>query len=401
MPEHRTYSIGYVMVREFIRDREGVTIGIRGLRWPDGRSIEVRQEELFPKSRQTNFESLRKPTYHDRALECGGMVRMRLFADPLHSARFTADNIHLLTTSQYESEELMRFGHGQVRIFTPQEVTLKRRWLEKSPQGKAIVDANLAKAQGVRREDMLENLLAQELPGRERYRALCYLFNADASMQGSPREESLLRDNLLTFFQLPEMQPVITQASLGYRPVKPYLLVRSLDPDNRVRASFAFHPSDAEQIRQDKAGRLVAKHFLTPEECVAKIVPRILQCPRFDVLPCMVYPFSMEQMRMGEGYSDFMIRKVARMNQASHLIDAQGGYHPLVREMGLKLAPGGSYVIVESLFDKSLPACEPELLAREHQRYTRSPKPLAQEKDVQHDSQESCEAQDSALRPGW
>ncbi|MCR5812911.1 MAG: hypothetical protein K6G15_00265 [Desulfovibrio sp.] len=377
MQEKRPYRVGYVMVREFLCDREGKAFGITGLRWPDGKEIQVIQEagdEAGQGQRRPSFERLRTPDYQGRALACGGMLRLRLFADPLNSARFATDWPHVLTYDQSESLHLMRFGHGHVRIFTPQEVSAKRHWFAASPQGKELVEANLAKAHGVNRDEMIEELLAAEFPGRERYRALCYLYNADASLRATPKEADLVRDNLLTFFQLPEMQPVQNQAT-AYRPVKPYLLVRSLDSANRVSASFAFQPSDAEWVRRDQAGRILEKRFLSPEECLDKVMARVVRCPRFDVLPCMVYPFSMEQMRMGEGSNTYHIRKVAKMNRESHRLDEQGVYRPLVREMGFKLAPGGSFVIVESLYNQSLPACEPELLTRERACYERSPKP--------------------------
>ena len=138
---------------------------------------------------------------------------------------------------------------------------------------------------------------------------------------------------------------------------------------------------------------------LTPEECVEKVMPSILRLARFDVLPCMVYPFSMEQMRMGEDKSAHVIRKVARMNRASHHIDDKGGYHPLVREMGIKLAPGGSFVIVESLFDQALPACEPELLTRDNACYQRSPaqSPLQAQKLGQ--TEQMSQEEQFSLRP--
>ena len=398
MQEKRALGTVYVMFKAFLSDGEKIW-GITGLRWPDGEEIQVRYEEHDRAQAGPSFETLCRPDYQGRTLDCGAMLRMPLCVDPYSPGGFTTDCPHVLTYDQSESERLMRFGHGHVRVFTPKEVSSKRHWLEASPKGREIVEANLAKAPGLSREAMLEELLAAELPGRERYRALCYLFNADASMRASPREQDVIRDNLLTFYQLPEMSPVFGPGSPGYRPVKPYLLVRCLDDENRVRSSFAFKPSDTEKVRRDAAGRILEKQFLTPEECVEKVMPSILRLARFDVLPCMVYPFSMEQMRMGEDKSAHVIRKVARMNRASHHIDDKGGYHPLVREMGIKLAPGGSFVIVESLFDQKLPACEPELLTRDNACYQRSPaqSPLQAQKLGQ--SEQMSQEEQFSLRP--
>ena len=391
MQEKRPLKTAYVMLRAFLCDRDTLAWGITGLRWPDGEEIQVRFEEDQARKGQPSFESLRTPDQQGRALTYGAQLRMPLYADRLYSGGFTTDSFQVLTYDQSESQSLMRFGHGHVRVFTPQDVSSKRHWLETSPQGRKLVEAQLARTHAVSRDAVLEELLAQALPGRERYRALCYLFNVDASMRVSPRHEDIIRDNLLTFFQQPELSPVFGRASPGYRPVKPYLLIRCLDADNRVYSSFAFKPSDTESVRRDAAGRIVEKEFLTPEACVEKLMPSLLRIPYCDVLPCMVYPFSMQQMRMGEGNSGQIIRKVAKMNRESRHIDDKGVYHPLAREMGIKLAPGGSSVIVESLFDQTLPACEPELLTRDNERYQRSPKPAAQEEQKLRQSAEQAE----------
>ena len=157
MQEKRALGTVYVMFKAFLSDGEKIW-GITGLRWPDGEEIQVRYEEHDRAQAGPSFETLCRPDYQGRTLDCGAMLRMPLCVDPFSPGGFTTDCPHVLTYDQSESERLMRFGHGHVRVFTPKEVSSKRHWLEASPKGREIVEANLAKAPGLSREAMLEEL---------------------------------------------------------------------------------------------------------------------------------------------------------------------------------------------------------------------------------------------------
>ena len=379
MNDQRTSTMGFVQVKEFISDASG--IGIKSILWPNKREITVYMDmetEKAKNPRRPSFESLHtqgekwRRERQKNTLEPGGMLRMRLYQQQMLPGVYTTDWPNVLTWNLEETQSLLRFGTGLVKVYTPQEVSAKRNWLTNTPEGMERVNAFASDHPDLRYDEAIEQTLSLEMHGFERYKSLFYLYEPEHCITGTPKTANRAYDSVVNYFSQAQFTPFTDYDGLGYRPVKPHLIVRSLDKEDRILACHEFMPRDGEVVTRDTEGKALSKRFLTPNECADKVMPALKLGDHFDILPCQIYPGSMEKMRMGEKNNIVSIRSMTLMSRKSRSFDENGFCHPVARQMGIKLAHGGSCVVVDSLYDIFLPACEPMLLRDNEQRYTRA-----------------------------
>ncbi|MBO4368585.1 MAG: hypothetical protein J5803_00575 [Desulfovibrio sp.] len=399
----RSFKMAYVTVQNFLCDAEGVCYGILAKRWPNNETITVVMDMETKKSsnpRRPSFEDLRfnqqkqrRDPLHHKLLP-GGMLRLRLFDTSVSPDTKSTDWPNVLAWSEEEASRRMRFGRGFVKLFTPYEVKAKKKWFETDHKGIALLDRFQKEHKELSREEALESLLWESMPGCERYRAHYYLYDPEKSIRGCSGNEAVVRTALLQFFSEEEFAPYILDDA-GYRPVKPHLLVRLLDDAGNLLSVKQFLPGDAEVCEKDSAGKLLHKRFLEPYACVEKVCALLGNAKAWDILPAHIYPGSMEKMKMGEEQNRYAIAQARSMSLCGLSKKEDGRYQHLVRTMGLALASGGSCVVINSFFDRDSHPCDPALLQSTGAQYD---EPTAHECDGQM-NKALCEMEEeSAVR---
>ena len=390
MREKRPYSVGYVTLLGY-RDEEK-SCGITGTLWPTKRRVQITLDTEIEKSDRPTFASLRSGEESGRVLEKGGILRMRLFPNGVQG-NYTTDWPNVLTWNEAESAEKMRFGQGCVKTSTPRCVVLKRNWLISNPKGLALVDVACRKDSSLTPQMALEKVLQEQMVGEVRYTPFISLYSPEDCLKGNAgTPPSQVKEALSAYFSDPVFRPREKEDSLPFRPVKPHLLIRSLDNEGQLLSYQTFNPGDAEYLTK---GRRVKKIFLDPEACAEKVIEQLSPCEQWDILPCRIYTYSTEQMRMGTLRSAYSIQKIAVLQKASIRWSEQGFLHPVVRPIGIHLAQGDSLVAVETLYAERFPGIDPILLT---ENGTLTPAPLCEERNALRCREDMWEKDSERLR---
>ena len=301
----------YVEFDKFMLNELGEAIGVNGYIWPSKKrvSCKINIEDLSEENR------LKVDLYQIASLEKGAMLALTLDAS---DGGLLVRKLKIVTTTLEESCRFMRRGYGFVYIRTP--FVVKRKI------------ADLADGSGW--NPNIEKQIAEHLRGVSRYLAQCVIFAPEAIISSRQSSATSIAKRVAVLYQRAYQERSRLQLMVIREAKSKSLHLQQVFPWNNLLPHD--HKNVSEGIIQEHVGLVLSR------------LPRNID---YWLFPAFSYTVSPHFLELGSERDSFIF-KVFKTARAGLLVKEKGSVERLTRQIGLRLSPGGSGVVVDIMYDE-------------------------------------------------